>query len=268
MGRTVLITGATRNTGLAIAEKFAQKGYHVVITGRNESDNLRTQQALSQKYPAVQIRSTVLQLSDTESIASCVAFVKENFGTLDALVLNAIHPAMNTNILNVTPEDYHRVMLPNLCGNFFLCQKASGIMPRGSAICIVSSVHANQCVPNRILYSMTKAALNAMSRSMSIELAHKGIRSNAVNAGAIWTERWANQSEEETHRRRAQYPAGRESTPEEIANGVYFLCDPENPTVTGTELTIDSGVTTGLLSYDANWHLHVGAQAGGEHPRP
>lgn len=267
MNRTVLVTGATRNTGFSIAEKFASEGYDVMITGRNKEDNLRAENELHTSYPDVRILSTEMELNDIESITSCIEFVKTNFGELNALVLNAIHPAMNTNIMNVTPEDYNRVMTPNLYGNFFLCQKASEIMPKGSAICIVSSVHANQCVPNRILYSMTKAALNAMSRSVSIELAHKGIRSNAVNAGAIWTERWANQSVEETERRRAQYPAGRESTPMEIANGVYFLCDPNNPTVTGTELTIDSGVTTGLLQYDKNWHLKIGDKVGYEHSK-
>lgn len=159
MKRTVLVTGATRNTGFAIAEKFAGEGYNVIITGRNEEGNIRAEKELSEKYPDVKILSTVMELNDIDSIIKCVDFVKEKAGKLSALVLNAIHPAMNTNIMNVTPEDYNRVMTPNLFGNFFLCQKAAEIMPQGSAICIVSSVHANQCIPNRILYSMTRRHL-------------------------------------------------------------------------------------------------------------
>lgn len=106
-----------------------------------------------------------------------------------------------------------------------------------------------------------------MSRSVSVELGYKGIRCNALDAGAIWTERWAKLSPEELERNRSRYPAGRESTPMEIANGVYFLCDPQNPTITGTELTIDSGITTCVLAYDKNWHLNIGDNVGFEHTK-
>lgn len=267
MNKLVLITGATRNVGYAMAEKFASQNYDVIITSRSAEDAQAAAAALQEKYPQVKIHPMEMQLSSVEHICECFRHIAREHGHLDALVVNAAHLAINTNIMNVTPEDYDRIMTPNLKGNFFLCQKATELMGEGGAVLFISSVHANQCIPNRILYSMTKAAINALCRSMAVELGHKGIRANAIDAGAIWTERWIGLSDEEIARRRKPYPAGRESTPEEIAEGAYFLCSDAARTITGTELVIDSGVSTTLLTYDANWHKNAGGPAGQEPPR-
>lgn len=267
MNKLVLITGATRNVGYAMAEKFASQSYDVIITSRSAEDAQAAAVLLGEKYPQVRIYPMEMQLGSVEHIEECFRAIAKDHGRLDALVVNAAHLAINTNIMNVTPEDYDRIMTPNLKGNFFLCQKATELMTQGGAVLFISSVHANQCIPNRILYSMSKAAINAMCRSIAVELGHKGIRANAIDAGAIWTERWIGLSQEEMDRRRKPYPIGRESMPEEIAEGAYFLCSDAARTITGTELVIDSGVSTTLLNYDANWHLSAGGPAGQEPPR-
>lgn len=77
---------------------------------------------------------------------------------------------------------------------------------------------------------------------------------NSLIAGAIWTERWLSQTPEQTQKRRDQYPAGRESAPEDIASALYFLCSDQSPTITGTELTVDSGISICLLPYNKHWN--------------
>lgn len=267
MNKIVLITGATRNVGYAMAQKFASEGYDVIITSRSAEDAQAAAKTLGEQYPQVSVYPLELQLSSVEHIEEVFRGIARDHGRLDALVVNAAHLAINTNIMNVTPEDYDRIMTPNLKGNFFLCQKATELMGPGSAVLFISSVHANQCVPNRILYSMTKAAINALCRGIAVELGHKGIRANAIDAGAIWTERWIGISEEEKARRRKPYPAGRESQPSEIAEGAFFLCSDKAQTITGTELVIDSGVSVNLLTYNADWHKGVTGPAGQEPPR-
>jgi len=96
---------------------------------------------------------------------------------------------------------------------------------------------------------MTKAALSVLVRYMAYELGAYGIRTNNVIAGAVHSRRWDVLSDAEIAARRSRYPIGRESTEEEIANAVYFLCSDQSKSITGTDLTVDSGITACLLPY-------------------
>lgn len=86
-------------------------------------------------------------------------------------------------------------------------------------------------------------------RHMAYELGQYHIRANNVVAGAVHSCRWDDLSEEEIAARRSRYPAGRESTEEEIANAVWFLASEQSASITGTDLTVDSGLTACLLPY-------------------
>jgi NAD(P)-dependent dehydrogenase (short-subunit alcohol dehydrogenase family) len=99
------------------------------------------------------------------------------------------------------------------------------------------------------VYSLTKAAFSVLVKNLAFELGEYHIRANNVVAGAIHSERWNALSEEEIATRRARYPVGRESTEEEIANAVYFLGSDQSATVTGTDLTVDSGISVCVLPY-------------------
>ena len=118
------------------------------------------------------------------------------------------------------------------------------------SIVIMSSVHSHECIWGRSLYTASKGALNALARSMAIELGVFGIRTNCIIAGAIKTERWDGLTDEQIAKRRANWPVGLESTGEDIANGVFYLGTDLSKTVSGTELTIDSGVLVSLLPYN------------------
>lgn len=253
--KVVFVTGAVRNTGYAIAQRFAREGWNVCISSRDEASALEAVERLEKEFPETEFLGVGLDQSDVTQIRAAFARIDERFGRLDAFVPNAAHLAVDYSTFNTTPEMWDSVMNANVRGTFFCCQNAMEIMKcTGGSMVLISSVHANQSITGRVAYSASKAAINAMMRCMAVELGHLGIRVNSLLAGAIWTERWATQSEEVTAKRRSQYPAGKESAPEDIASAVYFLASDQSPTITGTEMTVDSGISVCLLPYNKNWN--------------
>ena len=225
MNKVIFITGATKNTGLAIAEKFAKNGYDVALTSRRANDAEKTAAELSKKY-GTKAKGYALDLQNVEAIKDVFAAVRRDFGRLDVFVGNSASLGVDVDVLNATEEDFDGVMDVNLKGNFFCSQQAALIMKGG-------------------LFSLVK--------SLAVELGEFGIRANTIVAGAIHTERWDVQSPEQTAKRRAQYPVGRESFGEDIANAAFYLGTELSATVTGTELTVDSGISICLLPYKKHY---------------
>lgn len=254
MNRVVLVTGAARNTGLAIIRRFAREGYDAVITSRSADEAREAALQVGREYPAVRVMGLGMDPASVESIRAAFSVVKQEFGHLNAYISNAAHLGVDLSIFNATQADWDAVMNANARGSFFGCQEAVKLMPPGSAICLIGSVHANATLPGRVLYAASKGAIAAMNHALALEVGHLGIRINNLVAGAIHTDRWDHQDEATTKKRRAQYPAGRESFGEEIAAGVYYLCSDEAKTVTGAELTIDSGISCCILPYNKEWN--------------
>ena len=119
----------------------------------------------------------------------------------------------------------------------------------GGSIVTIGSVQGTGAVPGRTVYAISKAALSMLVKSMAYELGQFGIRVNNIVAGAVHSQRWDGLSEQELASRRSRYPVGRESSEEEIANAVYFLGSEQSASITGTDLTVDSGITACLLPY-------------------
>ncbi|MBR2043985.1 MAG: SDR family oxidoreductase [Clostridia bacterium] len=247
---TVFVTAGTKNTGYAIAEKFAKEGYNVAISGRMECEIKEAEKSLSQKY-GVKTKGYVLEITDYENVKSVFAEIKKDFGGLNIFVANAANLGVDMKFLTITEEEFDSVVDTNLKGSFFCAQQAALIMKeqgKGSII-FISSVHSKQAIFGRSLYTASKGGINALSKAMSIELAQYGIRSNCIIAGAIRTNRWDKFTEEQKSAKRANWPLEIESTGEDIANGVFYLGSDLSKTVTGTELTIDSGILNCLLPY-------------------
>ncbi|MBQ4327516.1 MAG: SDR family oxidoreductase [Clostridia bacterium] len=254
MNKVIFITGATKNTGLAIAEKFAENGYDVALTSRRTDDAQKTASYLSEKY-GIQSVGYALDLQSVDSIKDVFAEVRHDFGRLDVFVGNSANLGVDVDILNATEEDFDSVIDVNLKGNFFCAQQSAMIMKEngGGSIVMIGSVHYSQAIWGRVLYTASKGGLVSLVKSLAVELGEFGIRANTIIAGAIHTERWDVQTPEQTAKRRAQYPAGRESFGEEIANGAFYLGTDLSATVTGTELTIDSGISICLLPYKKHY---------------
>lgn len=251
----VFITGATKNTGYAIAEKFAAEGFETAVSSRRQSDADKAAAELSAKY-GVKTAGYALDLTDTNDIERVFSEVKKDFGRLDTFIANSADLGVGSDFLSVTPEDFDELMNVNLKGTYFCCQKAALIMKNigGGSVVIISSVHSHECIFGRSLYSASKGGLNALARAMAIELGPYKIRTNCIIAGAIKTDRWNGLTDEQTAAKRANWPLGMESTGEDIANGAYYLGTELSKTVTGTELTIDSGVLVSLLPFNGGKH--------------
>ena len=246
----VFITGATRNTGRAVAEKFAKMGYSVVISGRTEVEASAVADELAKRY-GVKTKGYGLELADLRTVNEAFDDIKKTFQGLDIFVANAANLGIDFGVLNSTESDFDSVIDANVKGTFFCCQAAAKIMKKQKkgSIVVIGSVHCHQAIHGRALYTMSKGALLSLTKSMVVELGGYGIRANYLAAGAIHTDRWDGQSEEETARRRTQYPIGMESYGEAIAEAVYYLGSDLSKTVTGAELTVDSGISTCLLPF-------------------
>ena len=120
----------------------------------------------------------------------------------------------------------------------------------GGTIVLIGSIHYKGAVFGRSAYAASKGAIASMVKNLAYEWAEYNIRVNQVVPGAIRTDRWDGLSNEEEKKRRSNWPLGIESTGEDIANAVYFMASDASKTVTGSELTVDSGLTACLLKYE------------------
>lgn len=248
--RVVFITGATKNSGYAIARQFASEGCDVCISSRRAADASAAAAALSEEF-GIRAKGYGLNLEDTADIHRVFADVEQTFGRLDVFVCNSANLGLGAMVLDMTQEQFDGVMNVNVRGNFFCCQESAKIMLRhgGGAIVLIGSVHYRGAVAGRAAYAISKGAIASMVHNLAYELAQYHIRVNQVIPGAIRTDRWDGITPEEEARRRANWPLGVESTGEDIANAVSFLASERAKTVTGAELAVDSGTLACLLSY-------------------
>jgi len=248
--KTVFITGATRNTGLAIARRFAREGWNVAISSRDKASAQATAKVLQREF-SVTVRGYAMDLDQVESIKDTFRQVQQDFCKLDAFVANAANLGIDCGLLNTSEEEFDAIVDVNIKGSFFCCRNAAQLMKQtgGGSIVTIGSVQGTGAVPGRTVYGMTKAALAALVRYMAYELGQYGIRANNVIAGAVHSCRWDTLTDAQIAARRSQYPAGRESTEDEIAAAVFYLCSDHAASITGTDLTIDSGISACLLPY-------------------
>ncbi len=247
--KSVLITGA-RNTGLVTARLLATEGMNVHLTCRELEEAQKAASTLQEEFPHVKIYPYALEQGDMDSIHALFEEIRKNTNELHGFVANAAALGLGLDVYNTEPKDFDAVMDVNVKGSFFLCREAGKLMTEnGGSIVLLGSVQAKGAVEGRTIYSISKAAIAAMSKCLAYDLAPYGIRVNCLVAGAIRTDRWENISDEIAAARRANYPLGREADMIDIANGVLYLLSDTSKSMTGSELVIDSGVLTPILPY-------------------
>lgn len=252
----VLVTGATQYTGLTTAKLFAKRGYNVVVTSRTLDKAEDAAEKIRQETPESDVLAVAMTPASVQETQAAFQQVKEHFGRLDCFVANATAACRFKSILNTTEEEYDFVMDSNTKGYFFGTQCAAKLMIESGiqgSIILIGSVHSRGALPNRIPYAISKGGIEVLSRNAAYELGKYGIRVNCLVAGAIVNDSFLQQTEEQKEARRANWPIGRESYPEDIAKSVYFLANDESRTITGTSLVVDSGVTACLLKYEKEW---------------
>ena len=249
MNKVAFVTGATKNTGLAIVQRFARQGYDIAISSRDAASAQATADMLAKEF-SVTARGYGMAYDSVESIRQTFRQLAVDFGRLDVFVANSANLGVGFGLLNTSEEAFDAIMDVNIKGTFFCCQCAAELMKAaGGSIVTIGSVQGTGAVAGRTVYGMSKAALSMLVKSMAYELGQFGIRANNIVAGAVHSQRWEVLSEQDRALRRSRYPLGRESTEEEIANAVYFLGSEQSASMTGTDLTIDSGISVCMLPY-------------------
>jgi 3-oxoacyl-[acyl-carrier protein] reductase len=242
-GKVAIVTGASKGIGAAIALQLAAEGAAVVVNyASSKEDAERVVADIVRKGgKAVAIQANVAQPADIQRLFSAT---KKAFGTLDILVNNAgIYEF--APIQEVTVEHFHKMFDLNVLGLILASKEAlRHFGPAGGNIVNISSVAATSAPPTTSVYSATKAAVDAITRSLAQELGPRHIRVNSINPGMVDTEgvRTAGILESEFRTQvEAQTPLGRVGQPRDIAPAVVFLASPDSGWITGETLYVAGG---------------------------
>ena len=244
----VLVTGARRGIGRAVAARFLSEGWKVALNDVEATDLAETAGSLTPNDWMVS--SHPADVGDREQVEDLVAEVHETHGRLDVLVANAGVIRFGP-FLEYPASDFEETLRVNLTGVFHCTQVvARRWIEDGSpgSIVIVTSVSAHQARPGHSAYGASKAGAEILARMEAMELGPHGIRVNCVAPGGpIMTEfvapRAAAPGFEE--RVRSTVPLGRVGTPEEVAGVVWFLSGEDASYMTGAVVVVDGGVSLG-----------------------
>ncbi len=242
-GKIALITGGTSGIGLAAARRFRDEGARLAVTGRDPGRLDAAQAELGDD--ALVIRSEAASLDEIESL---LARVKERFGRLDVLFLNAA-VANPAPLEQVSEAQFDEVVAANFKGPFFTLQKALPLFDGKASVIFNTSIVNRTGSPHFSVYGASKAALGSLVQSLGLALIGRGIRVNAVCPGPIDTGgfRRLEIPPEALQAIQAEIagrtPIGRFGTPEEVANVVLFLASDESAYVVGEEIVVDGGIT-------------------------
>lgn len=241
-GRVAVVTGGNSGIGLATAKAFVREGAKVAITGRNEATLRAAQQELGPE--ALVIRSDASRIPE---IAAAMGAIKDRFGRIDALFVNA-GGGRFVPFEEVTEAFFDETMNTNLKGVFFTVQKAAPLLSRGSAVVLNGSINAHLGMPNSSVYGASKAAVVNMAKTLSADLLARGVRVNVISPGPVETAilRRMGLPEEQLRQTKdwivQQVPLKRFAEADEIAAAVLYLSSPESKFIVGTELVIDGGM--------------------------
>lgn len=242
--KNVFITGGSRGIGKAIAKKFAQNGYDVIVNYVSENTNL---EELEKEFKNGQeeIR-TLFVKGDVTDVASCTEMVEQitkEFGKLDVVINNA-GITKDGLLMRMKEEDFDKVLDINLKGTFHICKQVVPIMmkQKHGKIVNISSVVGIAGNAGQSNYAASKAGIIGFTKSLAKELASRNILANCVAPGFIRTDMTDVLADSVKENILSSIPLKRMGTAEEVANLVYFLASDENSYITGQVIPIDGGM--------------------------
>lgn len=242
--KVAIVTGASKGIGASIAKHLAAEGAAVVVnyaSGKADAESV-VAEITSKGGKAVAVQANVAKQSDIDRLFS---ETKKAFGRLDILVNNAGIYEFSP-IEQVTEASFHKHFDTNVLG-LILASKAavSHFDAAGGSIVNVSSLASTATPPNTSVYSATKGAVDAVTRSLAKELGPRNIRVNAINPGVVDTEGFrAAGFEDSDFRKEAEgkTPLGRIGRPEDIAPAAVFLASADSRWITGETLVVAGGL--------------------------
>jgi enoyl-[acyl-carrier protein] reductase III len=248
-GKVALVTGSGRGIGKAIALRLAAEGADIVVNFfRNRGPAEETlSQVLALGGKAVLVRADI---SDDDDLKRLFAETQTALGGLDILINNAAS-GYNRSVMDQRGKGWDWTMNINARAALFAAQQAAPLMQQrgGGAIVNLSSIGAGRVLPQYVVVGASKAALEAVTRYLAVELAPMNIAVNAVSAGIVSTDalqhfevmrEWA---EEHMASARSRTPAGRLVSVEDVAAAVAFLCSADAAMIRGQVLLVDGGFT-------------------------
>lgn len=242
-GKNVLVTGASQNTGLGAAAGYISEGAFVYVNCLNKEEAGKAEKFLDTAGLS-NYKLLIADIADEKQVNDMFACIREHSNRLDILINNACDQGIGTSFENLTHEGFSRIIKVNLVGTFQVSLHAVRMMllqPEKGVIINLGSNVSMRAIHDRTAYVSSKGAIEALTRSMAIDLGPKGIRVNAVAPGYINTNRWDVLSESTKARRRKNIPLGVESSVEDIVNAIMFLTSDAARTINGERLVVDGG---------------------------
>jgi len=239
-GRVVLVTGASRGIGRAIALRLAECGASVVAGARGQHADGVAAEAASMGRTIVSVN---LDVTDADEVRNAVQLILQKFGRIDILVNNA-GIARDQLALRMKPVEWGIVIDTNLTAAFTCCQAVlrSMLKQRSGRIINVSSVVGQSGNPGQANYAASKAGLVGLTKSLALEVASRGITVNAVAPGMVDTDMTSELAESSRDALLARIPMRRIGRPDEIASTVCFLASDEASYITGQVIGVNGGM--------------------------
>jgi NAD(P)-dependent dehydrogenase (short-subunit alcohol dehydrogenase family) len=247
--RAVLLSGGGRGIGEATARRFAAEGADVLLVARTASEIESVAASITEA--GGKASAYAADVSEPAHVDAAVAAAVERLGSIDVLV-NCAGIDHDCTFLDFPDEEWDRVIAVNLTGAFLMAQRVARVMAAksGGSIVHISSIDAYGADGNQVAYNASKAGMLGLSRTMAMELARHGVRSNVVSPGYTATPLTRQYVGEEMYEYMTKdfdrIPQRRMATPEEIAAAILFLASDDAAAITGSELVVDGGTTANL----------------------
>ena len=246
-GTVVLVTGASRGIGRALATGFAERGAQVIITGRVAATLEQTAQELSNNGRSVY--PIVCDVADPEAVRACVATLLSQYDRLDTLInvagVNRRMPAQN-----YTVDDYDFILDINLKGAFLMSQEVGKHMIKRGQGCQINIDSLNTYAPLKQVtpYAMSKGGMSMMTRGLALEWGQYGIRVNGIAPGFILTDLSKKLWENAKMRDWVEHntPLGRLGVVQDLVGTALYLASQAAAFVTGQTLRVDGGMSAGI----------------------
>jgi 3-oxoacyl-[acyl-carrier protein] reductase len=238
-GKIAVVTGGAQGLGLAIAERFVDEGARVVLGDVNLEATQAAAAKLGGDNIAIAVRCDVTSGDDVDAL---IGAALDGFGALDIMINNA-GITRDATMRKMTEEQFDQVIAVHLKGTWNGLRKAAAVMRENKSGTIVnmSSISGKVGMVGQTNYSAAKAGIVGMTKAASKELAHLGVRVNAIQPGLIRSAMTEAMPQRIWDSKVAEVPMGRAGEPEEIANVALFLASDLSSYMTGTVLEVTGG---------------------------